>query len=150
MGADDYLTKPFNPRELLACIRAVLRRAAVPWPGAPSGTERLYEFAGWRLDPAGRRLHSRSGALVALRAAEFDVLLALIERPHRVLSRDQLLDLARGRAAALRPRHRRACQPAAQTHRGQPQGAANDQDGAQRRLLLCRTGEPRRLVGTAP
>ena len=96
MGADDYVTKPFGPRELLARIRAVLRRTAIPWPGAGAAA-RVFEFAGWRLDTARRQLYSPAGALVDLRAAEFDILLALVERPQRVLTRDQLLDLARGR-----------------------------------------------------
>ena len=96
IGADDYLAKPFNPRELLARIRAVLRRTAVPLPG--SGTARVFEFAGWRLEVARRQLYSPAGALVDLRTAEFDILLALVERPQRVLTREQLLDIARGRA----------------------------------------------------
>jgi two-component system, OmpR family, response regulator len=100
MGADDYVAKPFGPRELLARIRAVLRRTAVPLPGAPPGAGQAFEFLGWRLDVARRRLYSPAGALVDLRAAEFDVLLALVERPQRVLTRDQLLDLARGRATS--------------------------------------------------
>lgn len=95
MGADDYLAKPFGPRELLARIRAVLRRTTVPWPGC--GTAQIFEFVGWRLDVARRQLHSPAGALVDLRAAEFDILLALVERPQRVLTREQLLDIARGR-----------------------------------------------------
>jgi two-component system, OmpR family, response regulator len=99
MGADDYLPKPFSTRELLARVRAVLRRSAMPVPGSPAGTRRVFEFAGWRLDVTRRQLYSPAKALVDLRAAEFDLLLALVERPNHVLARDQLLDLARGRGA---------------------------------------------------
>jgi two-component system, OmpR family, response regulator len=99
IGADDYVTKPFSTRELLARIRAVLRRSALPGAGAPPGGGRILEFAGWRLDVARRQLRSPANALVKLRTAEFDLLLALVERPQHVLNRDQLLDLARGRAA---------------------------------------------------
>jgi two-component system OmpR family response regulator len=99
MGADDYLAKPFGTRELLARIRAVLRRSAMPAPGSPSGTKRIFEFAGWRLDAARRQLQSPARAIVDLRAAEFELLLALVERPQHVLTRDQLLDLTRGRSA---------------------------------------------------
>jgi len=100
MGADDYLPKPFNTRELLARIRAVLRRAAMGPPGSPAGSKRIFEFAGWRLDATRRQLRSPANALVDLRTAEFDLLLALVERPGQILTRDQLLDLARGRAAS--------------------------------------------------
>jgi two-component system, OmpR family, response regulator len=99
MGADDYLPKGGNPRELLARVRAVLRRAGAPDATAAPGKKRILEFAGWRLDVAQRQLFSAANALVALRGGEFDLLLALAERPQRVLTRDQLLDLSRGRAA---------------------------------------------------
>jgi two-component system, OmpR family, response regulator len=99
MGADDYLPKGGNPRELLARIRAVLRRAGGPETGTPSGKSRALEFGGWRLDVTQRQLFSPSQAMVPLRAGEFDLLLVLAERPQRVLTRDQLLDLSRGRTA---------------------------------------------------
>ena len=99
MGADDYLPKADNPRELLARIRAVLRRAGTPEVGAGAASSRVLEFAGWRLDVTQRQLLSPAKALVPLRASEFELLLALVERPQRVLTRDQLLDLSRGRAA---------------------------------------------------
>jgi two-component system OmpR family response regulator len=104
MGADDYLAKPFATRELLARVRAVLRRSALPAPGAAAGGGRVFSFAGWRLDVTRRRLHSPANALVDLRAAEYELLLALVERPGHVLNRDQLRDLARGRAGSASER----------------------------------------------
>jgi two-component system, OmpR family, response regulator len=99
MGADDYLPKDFNPRELLSRVRAVLRRTATAPAKELSTASRVLEFEGWRLVLARRQLFSPTGALVPLRAGEYDLLLALAERPQRVLTRDQLLDLARGRTA---------------------------------------------------
>ena len=99
LGADDYVTKPFNPRELVARIRAILRRAS----SHPSAAERLasaiYQFAGWTLDTNRRSLISPQGALTDLTTGEFDLLVAFVEHPQRVLNRDQLLDLARGRVS---------------------------------------------------
>ena len=99
MGADDYIAKPFNPRELLARIKSVLRRAqAMPDRGAkPEGT--AAGFAGWRLDMDKRELHAQDGVLVPLSGGEYDLLAVFISHPGRVLSRDQLLVLARGREA---------------------------------------------------
>jgi len=97
IGADDYVTKPFDQRELLARVKAVLRRtaelAAAP---TPSETRPTLRFAGWHLDVARRELRSADNALVLLSGGEFDLLLAFVEHPQRVLTRDQLLDLARG------------------------------------------------------
>jgi two-component system OmpR family response regulator len=101
MGADDYLPKPFGPRELLARIKAVLRRAgAAPAAGNDEPARKLLHFEGWTLDLARRELRDAGGVLVQLSSGEYDLLVVLAERPQRVLSRDQLLDLARGRAAA--------------------------------------------------
>jgi two-component system OmpR family response regulator len=101
MGADDYLPKDFNPRELLSRVRAVLRRTTnLPTRELPAAS-RVLEFHGWRLVLARRQLFSPAGALVPLRSGEYEILLALVERPQRVLTRDQLLDLAHGRAANL-------------------------------------------------
>ncbi len=101
LGADDYICKPFSPRELLARIRAVLRRTggfAHKGEGAPGAS---YEFEGWRLDAVRRTLHNPEGALVELTGGEFDLLLTFAEHPQHVLTRDQLLDLTRGRAATV-------------------------------------------------
>jgi len=95
MGADDYLPKPFNPRELLARIRAVLRRAS---RGAGEASARPMTFRGWRLDAIARTVNDPNGVEVALTSAEFDLLQAMCERPGRVLSREQLLDLTQGRS----------------------------------------------------
>ncbi len=97
MGADDYLPKPFGSRELIARIRAVLRRGRQSEP-APKPAQ--FRFDRWRLNTAARELTGDDGVTVPLSTGEYDLLLAFVERPQRVLSREQLLDLARGRAAA--------------------------------------------------
>ena len=98
IGADDYLGKPFNPRELLARIRAILRRGSAGEGEDEGGVRRLH-FLDWTLDVSLRQLVSPEGARIAVTGAEFDLLHALCLRPGRVLSRDQLLDLTQGRAA---------------------------------------------------
>ena len=96
LGAADYLAKPFEPRELLARIRAVLRRSGKAYSDVES-TE--VTFAGWRLDTSERMLFNPAGRSVPLTAGEFRLLLTFVERPRRILSRDQLLDLWRGMSA---------------------------------------------------
>ncbi|GHB19953.1 DNA-binding response regulator [Pseudovibrio japonicus] len=101
IGADDYVTKPFNPRELLARIRAVLRRAtSVPRERDPIETEKL-AFNGWLLDTARRELIDPEEVSVPLSSGEFQLLLAFLKRPRVVLSREQLLDLTSGRSLGV-------------------------------------------------
>jgi two-component system OmpR family response regulator len=99
MGADDYLAKPFNPRELLARIKAVMRRTQVEPQPAPETLTRDLRFDRWLLDINRRELVDEEGVGLSLSTAEFDLLRVFLERPQRVMSRDQLLDLARGREA---------------------------------------------------
>ncbi|WP_287392500.1 response regulator transcription factor, partial [Mesorhizobium sp.] len=95
LGADDYLGKPFNPRELTARIRAVLRRSA-PEEAAPPRM-RVYQFASYRLEPDTRKVTDPQGVAIDLTGAEFDLLQVFLDRPGRLLTRDQLLDLTQGR-----------------------------------------------------
>ena len=97
LGADDYVTKPFNPRELLARIRAILRRASAANP--TSTTSRRLSFDRFTLDLERRRLTDETGAEVALGGAEFRLLHTLVSRSGTVLNRDQLLDITVGRSA---------------------------------------------------
>jgi two-component system OmpR family response regulator len=99
IGADDYVVKPFDPRELVARIRSVLRRAG---RGAAESVDAVvYEFEGWRLDPLKRRLIDPEGAVVSISSAEFRLLMAFLDHPRQVLDRDRLLDMVQGREAHL-------------------------------------------------
>ncbi len=100
IGADDYVVKPFEPRELVARIRSVLRRSVRKLPES-SELDAQYEFEGWRLDPLKRRLVDPDGTVVPISSAEFRLLCAFLEHPRQVLDRDRLLDMVQGREAHL-------------------------------------------------
>ena len=100
MGADDYVSKPFNPRELVARVKAVLRRSrSLPEDRGKLGAQTVH-FSGWAFDRARRELESPDGIVVPLSTGEYNLLETFVRHPQRVLSRDQLLDLTHGRAAA--------------------------------------------------
>ena len=99
MGADDYVPKPFNPRELLARIKAVLRRAQSLPGGTFAADAKRLRFAGWTLDLSTRQLTSPQGVVTPLTSGEYRLLQVFLEHANRVLSREQLLDLTRGRDA---------------------------------------------------
>ncbi|HET7306429.1 MAG TPA: response regulator [Gammaproteobacteria bacterium] len=100
MGADDYLPKPFNPRELLARIKGVLRRTrSLPPAARTAQPEGNLRFAGWTLDTLARQLLSPEGVVVPLSGGEYRLLSILLQHPNRVLNRDQIMDLAKGREA---------------------------------------------------
>ncbi len=101
LGADDYVAKPFEPRELVARIKAVLRRRT---PGPERGADSTVEFAGWRFDRLKRQLLSPQQVVVPLSNAEHRLLSAFVERPRRVLTRDQLLDATRGHGVVVADR----------------------------------------------
>ncbi len=98
MGADDYLPKPFNPRELMARVKVVLRRYNL-LPNSKSDLDiREYRFLEWSLDTATRHLHSPQGVVVPLSNGEYRLLIAFLQHPNRVLNRDQLLEFTQGRS----------------------------------------------------
>lgn len=97
LGADDYIAKPFTEGELLARVRAMLRRSRMSLPQAPQARARVLRFDGWTVDLGQRDLFTPTGARVDLSGAEFDLLLTLIERPQRVIGRDVLLEMSRAR-----------------------------------------------------
>ena len=99
MGADDYLAKPFNPRELLARIKSILRRARALPENLQPDDARVMRFAGWSLDIASRNLRSPDGVVVALSGTEYKLLRVFLAHPNRVLNRDQLIDLMLSRDA---------------------------------------------------
>jgi two-component system OmpR family response regulator len=99
IGADDYVAKPFEPRELVARIRSVLRRSAKTAPAADE--DALYEFDGWKLDPLKRKLTDPDGTVVPISSAEFRLLVAFLSHPRQVLDRDRLLEMVQGREAHL-------------------------------------------------
>jgi two-component system OmpR family response regulator len=100
MGADDYLPKPFNPRELLARIKSILRRTRTLPENLQPDAARTIRFAGWTLDVATRNLLSPSGVVVALSGTEYKLLRSFLAHPNRVLNRDQLIDLMLSRDAS--------------------------------------------------
>jgi two-component system, OmpR family, response regulator len=99
IGADDYVVKPFEPRELVARIKSVLRRASKAASSPQEDAQ--YEFEGWRLDPVKRRLTDPEGAVVQISSAEFRLLVAFLDHPRQVMDRDRLLDMVQGREAHL-------------------------------------------------
>jgi two-component system, OmpR family, response regulator len=126
VGADDYIAKPFNPRELLARIKAVLRRSTGPEAAHSRRAQRGFAFDGWSVDLLRRELTNPDDVLVDLSAGEFDLLLAFLEAPNRILSRDHLLDAARNRVPGSFDRSIDVL--VSRLRRKIEQGLVNDQD----------------------
>ncbi|MEX0758086.1 MAG: winged helix-turn-helix domain-containing protein, partial [Tistlia sp.] len=101
IGADDYIAKPFSGRELVVRIKAVLRRTNAFPPGLAGTAPRVYRFGAWTLDSGRRELESDADIVVPLSTGEYKLLLVFLQHPQRVLTREQLLDLAKGRTATV-------------------------------------------------
>ena len=143
IGADDYVTKPFSPRELLARIKSVLRRARRAAVAAARRRAEAYAFGPWVLRTGERELIDADGVAVPLSTGEYNLLLALVTHARRVLTRDQLLDLSQGRELAAFERSvDNHGQPAAPQDRARSAEPDPDQDGLGRRLHARRRRPP--------
>lgn len=100
MGADDYVPKPFSPPELLARVKALIRRARMAGQDTSSKAGRIIQFDGWRLDTLRRELRNPEGVIIDLSVGEYDLLLTFLEAPQRILDRDYLIEVTRKRALA--------------------------------------------------
>ncbi len=140
LGADDYLPKPFNPRELVARVRAVMRRGnGIEAP--PAEAPQVLMFEGWRLDMARRQLFAPDGGPRSLTSGEFNILSIFCQQSAEgSVAGRSAGSAARARGGGVRPQHRRADQPAAAEDRDQPEGSVVHQDGAVRRLFLHAAG----------
>jgi DNA-binding response OmpR family regulator len=142
LGADDYLVKPFELRELVARVRAVLRRSEVP--AAAARSSHRFAIEGWVLDISRRSLSRKSGEEIELTTSEFNLLEAFVKRPHRVLSRDNIMDLLKGQDWS--PVDRQPDGTPAQEDRIRPGSSERREDRPRCRLRICRGCETKQLV----